>query len=304
MKFKCEPCEFETNSIKDYKRHKNTVKHFKITTMVATEGYDCVKCGNRYTNRMSLWRHNQTCHEHITIKITESVQTQEEPYEDAANNVFKEIHNELHQITKSIITSNDTVDSLNKRMDDLNAKIDMLINKKHETVENNYNGDVGTVNSDYSVKIYLNTECKDAITLPAFIKSIEIPMEMTKKSGELTYDTFMANVFRENIKKYAITERPIHVSDEKRKTYYIKSEEGWIKDKGEGMRKIHYTFYKEQMNNLSSWGNEDTLNWKEPEKTALAKANKMSFGPEKDEEFERLKHKALGLCNEMIKLPI
>lgn len=123
---------------------------------------------------------------------------------------------------------------------------------------------------------------------------------MTKKAGQLTYDGFIANVFRENIQRYALTERPIHCVDVKKEECHVKNEEGWTTDKGEGMKKIQDNIYKKQMTNLSSWSKEDTLTWKEDEKTAMLKANKTSFGPDDDEEFTKLRQKARRMCREAV----
>ena len=125
-------------------------------------------------------------------------------------------------------------------------------------------------------------------------------MEMTKKAGKLTYDGFIANVFQDNIQRYALTKRPIHCVDVKKEDCHVKHEEGWTTDKGEGMKKIQDNIYKKQMNNLSSWSKEDTMTWREDEKTAMLKANKTSFGPDDDLEFTKLRQKARRMCREAV----
>jgi hypothetical protein len=290
MEYKCEPCRYSSKNKRDYEKHLVTRKHQSINALNNVEQSKniCQLCHKQYASRMGLWRHKQKCQPIIQSDAQPSYNLSQD---DTPS--LSEFHEEMKQLM--IMMQNNDVEVIHKRIDELNAKLDLILSKSSQT---NYN--ISGNNIVNNINIFLNTECKDAITLTEFIKNIEVPIEMTKKAGQLTYDGFIANVFRENIQRYALTERPIHCVDVKKEECHVKNEEGWTTDKGEGMKKIQDNIYKKQMTNLSSWSKEDTLTWKEDEKTAMLKANKTSFGPDDDEEFTKLRQKARRMCREAV----
>ena len=294
MDYKCEPCRYSSKNKRDYEKHLVTRKHQSITDVnfIQPPKNICQLCHKQYASRMGLWRHKQKCQPIIQSDDQPSYNlSQDEAIQPTPS--LSEFHEEMKQLM--IMMQNNDVEVIHKRIDELNAKLDLILSKSSQT---NYN--ISGNNIVNNINIFLNTECKDAITLTEFIKNIEVPIEMTKKAGQLTYDGFIANVFRENIQRYALTERPIHCVDVKKEECHVKNEEGWTTDKGEGMKKIQDNIYKKQMTNLSSWSKEDTLTWKEDEKTAMLKANKTSFGPDDDEEFTKLRQKARRMCREAV----
>ena len=290
MEYKCESCRYSTKNKRDYGKHLLTTKHQTINDVNYIEHPKnmCQICNKQYASRMGLWNHKKKCQPINTVELQPAYNLSQD---DTPS--LSEFHEEMKQLM--IMMQGNDIELIHKRIDELNAKLDLILSKSSQT---NYNISGNTITTN--INIFLNTECKDAITLTEFIKNIEVPMEMTKKAGKLTYDGFIANVFKENIQRYAITERPIHCVDVKKEECHVKHEEGWTTDKGEGMKKIQDNIYKKQMNNLSSWSKEDTMSWKEDEKSAMLNANKTSFGPDDDEEFAKLREKARRMCREAV----
>ena len=282
MEYTCEPCKYATKDKRNYVRHLETPRHARntVSSSFNLKTYQCDKCVKTFQTRAGKWKHEKNCDGNPVTSVN-----------------WKQGNAEQEFATKT------DIDHLKGLL------IDFIVQNKFDLTElkNNINAPSQQTNYNISgnnivnnINLFLNTECKDAITLTEFIKNIQVPMEMTKNAGQLTYDGFIANVFRENIQRYALTERPIHCVDVKKEECHVKNDEGWTTDKGEGMNKIQDHIYKKQMNNLSSWSNEDTMTWKENEKTALLKANKTSFGPDDDEEFAKLKKKATRMCKESV----
>ena len=63
-----------------------------------------------------------------------------------------------------------------------------------------------------------------------FIKSINISLEQldfTKKNGLIDG---LSNAIVENMNKLSLYQRPMHCTDTKRETLYIKEEDKWTKD--------------------------------------------------------------------------
>ena len=84
-------------------------------------------------------------------------------------------------------------------------------------------------NNQFNVQVFLNTECKDAIKLSDFMKTLKITLqdlEFTKTNGIVEG---VGSIIANNLKGMDVHLRPIHCTDAKRETMYIKSDE-WIKD--------------------------------------------------------------------------
>jgi hypothetical protein len=86
-----------------------------------------------------------------------------------------------------------------------------------------------TMNAQFNVNLFLNNECKDAIRLSDFVKSLKITLkdlEYTKMNGIVEG---ISSIILNNLKGMDVHKRPIHCTDLKRETMYIKTDE-WIKD--------------------------------------------------------------------------
>lgn len=84
-------------------------------------------------------------------------------------------------------------------------------------------------NNQFNVQVFLNTECKDAVKLSDFMKTLKITLqdlEFTKTNGIVEG---VGSIIANNLKGMDVHKRPIHCTDAKRETMYIKSDE-WIKD--------------------------------------------------------------------------
>ena len=104
-----------------------------------------------------------------------------------------------------------------------------MIPKVGNTVNN-------TINSKqkFNINIFLNETCKDALTINEFIDKIKISLNdlmITKTKG---LSEGVSNIFIENMNKLSLHERPMHCTDMKKETLYIKcdkfKEDGWAKD--------------------------------------------------------------------------
>jgi hypothetical protein len=80
--------------------------------------------------------------------------------------------------------------------------------------------------------MFLNEDCKDAITLTDFIKNIQIENEDLFYAKEHGFSQAMIRLLENGLKNYDVTERPLHCTDTKRETMHIKNESGWHKEVG------------------------------------------------------------------------
>ena len=87
-------------------------------------------------------------------------------------------------------------------------------------------GNNNTINKNrLNINIFLNEQCKDAITMEEFIKKIEVSLGNLLVTQNKGLSEGVSNIFIENMNKLSVYERPLHCTDVKREIVYIKSEE-------------------------------------------------------------------------------
>lgn len=122
-------------------------------------------------------------------------------------------------------------------------------------------------NNKFNLNIFLNEQCKDALNMSEFIKSLEIQLQdvmYTKNNGIIQG---VSNVFVNGLKQLETTKRPIHCTDIKRETLYIKEHNEWEKDednKGRLMSALNGIAFK-QRKLISEWEKQNP-NWNKSDK--------------------------------------
>jgi hypothetical protein len=125
------------------------------------------------------------------------------------------------------------------------------LSKERNTVINNTNNT--TNNQQFNLQVFLNTECKDAIKLSDFVKSLNITLEdleFTKNNGIIEG---VSSIIVNNLRGMDVHKRPIHCTDAKRETMYVKTDE-WIKDdNGVNIKKFIYLTSCYQIKRIQDW---------------------------------------------------
>jgi len=92
----------------------------------------------------------------------------------------------------------------------------------------------------FNLKNFLNETCKNAINKTDFISSLKLEISDLEYVGELGYVKGISSIICRNLKILDEAERPIHCTDEKRKTFYIKNEDKWEKEDDENAGLIKF----------------------------------------------------------------
>ena len=211
LNFECCPCYFKCSNKKDYNRHILTHKHKMLTNVDINVDkkslktpYHC-ECGKEYSHRQSLSVHKKKCN----FKNNEEI----EPEKDTSENV---------DLVKYLMKENS---QLRKEQTDIKELIlEVIKNGTHNTNISNNN------NKTFNLQVYLNETCKDAINLTDFVDSIKVQIKDLEKVGEKGYAEGISEIFINNLQQLNTHSRPIHCSDSKRETLYIKDENQWNKD--------------------------------------------------------------------------
>ena len=151
-----------------------------------------------------------------------------------------------------------------------------------------------TTNNKFNLNFFLNETCKDAITMSDFINSIEVTMEDFIQTGNIGFVDGISKVMVERIKVMDLHTRPMHCTDLKRETLYIKNDEKWEKEDSDKtiLRKAVKNIANKNYNQLNKWynnrkpevemiGSEECENYFKYYKAALG-----GYDKEEDKKFE------------------
>ena len=112
-----------------------------------------------------------------------------------------------------------------------------------------------TTHNNFNLQVFLNEQCKDAITLMDFVNSLQIEFSQIEYTGVHGFVEGVSNIFTKAIQNMDVTKRPIHCTDLKREILYVKDEESWNKE-SENKEKMKEAIDKIKHHNLvkmSEW---------------------------------------------------
>ena len=232
-KYSCNICNYSTYSMFNFSRHLLSKKHTD-NDIQCNFKYTC-ECGKKYKKNNGLWKHKKKCEYTKHLQDTEIlktvVHTLVDKYEDLQNTFIeegKEFRNTIvnmqpqlqlqphANITNNIITNNNTLNNTNHNTNNTN-------NNPNNTLNN-------TNNNTFNLQFFLNDTCKDAMDIDDFINSIEVTISDLKNLGKIGYVEGMSDLLIKKLKEIDITKRPLHCSDLKRETVYIRDKHLWNKE--------------------------------------------------------------------------
>jgi hypothetical protein len=224
----CEKCDYSTVKKSSFDKHINTKKHNVTSSDFCHEvgdakvAYPCKNCDKIYYSRNGLWVHKKTC----TIKVDNS-----EPLQLTSANI-----NDISgkDLILMLIKENKELQSLlvehaREYKDDIkNMMIEVLKNGTNNTTNTNTN--CMNNNKTFNLQFFLNETCKDAMNINDFVDSIKVQLCDLERFGEIGYVENLSNIITTNLKALDVTERPVHCTDKKRETIYIKDQDKWEKE--------------------------------------------------------------------------
>lgn len=211
--FQCNLCNYVTTKKSDYIRHNMSVKHSDKCCVENDYKYNCM-CGKKYKGRDGLWRHQQKC-----IYFVEN----EDDFDDEEDN---DEEDEIEVWKDMIKTLMDQNTELQKTLIEEGKEFrNTIANMQPQSnITNNIN------NNTFNLQFFLNETCKDAMNIDEFIDSIQITIEDLKYLGKKGYVEGMSELFIKNLKELDVTKRPLHCSDIKRESIYIRDKNVWNKE--------------------------------------------------------------------------
>ena len=223
QKYKCEPCSITCAKKNEWTRHINTKKHKtnindEIINKKSTD-FSCV-CGKTYKDRSGLWRHKNKC----------LLENQDENFiidKPLTQNSSEVVH--LTTLVINLLNNNEKIQNQHHEFQKqtLEMQQQMLdVYKASSVTHNNINSN----NKTFNMQVFLNEKCKDAMNLTDFINSMTLQFSDLEELGELGYVEGISRQMVRKLNEMDVYKRPIHCSDLKRETMYVRDNDVWEKE--------------------------------------------------------------------------
>jgi len=231
--FLCEICNYTTSRKIDFQKHLSTDKHensqnaSKMLVNASDKSskvaniFNCI-CGKKYCHDSSYYRHRKKC---------QSVK-QNIPFELTQDTIMQ-ILKQNSEFQNMLLEQNKTIIELSK----------------NNSITNNTNH-TNSHNKTFNLQFFLNETCKNAMNISDFVNSLQLHISDLENVGEIGYIEGISNIIIKNLNALDVTERPIHCTDKKRETMYIKDEDKWEKEDEKRM-KMHKMVKKITNKNIS-----------------------------------------------------
>jgi len=231
----CKLCFYGTNKKSSYKQHLLTQKHqtnqeapdnVSVVQVSDNNKHACGSCDKTFQDRSGLWRHKKKCgstqilNPEIILDIIHQ------------NNEFKEmLMSQSKQATELQKQSQQHTNDLQKQI------IELCKNTTH--MSNNNNNKNNTINSNnkiFNLQFFLNDTCKNAMNLTDFVSSLQINLTDLESVGELGFVNGLSKLIINGLNDLEECERPVHCSDLKRESMYVKDDNKWEKEDAENTK--------------------------------------------------------------------
>jgi hypothetical protein len=235
--FYCERCNYTCYYKSNYNRHIMTSKHILLQSCDVKKIYDCSICGFESSKKSNYMIHLKS-NKHIQNAIIHDNKIHDNKIHD------NKIHdNKIHDNNK-ITINDDAISSIMTEIkclmveqNKMNKIITEIANKPtNNIIQHNNQINNQTNNQQFNLNVFLNETCKDAMNLSDFLENMHVSMEDMEKTGELGFAKGMSRIIMNNLNAIDVCKRPIHCSDVKRETLYVKNNGVWEKETDERKR--------------------------------------------------------------------
>jgi len=214
-RFICDKCNFKCSKQSCFNRHLITAKHKMIIndnekTPKNPNPYKCI-CGKTFIYSSGLSRHKKKC----LIDNKSIIVTTEHQF-------MIDILSQNKELMNLLVVQNQEHREETSKLQNTILELVPKIGNNNTTNNNNTN--------QFNLQVFLNEDCKDALNFSEFIKRIQVSFEDIENQVESGYVKGISKLFIESLQGLGTNKRPIHCTDKKRKTLYIKENDEWDKE--------------------------------------------------------------------------
>ena len=222
-KFFCEKCDYSTSKKSSFNNHLLSAKHKKSMIEIMPQSnyakFTCQNCNKTYKDSSGLWRHKKQC----KIDILEKEECKKDEYKkdeykkeskkcsEISDDLILSILKQNTEFQQMIVEQNKTIIELSKN----------ACNNSHNTNSNN---------KSFNLQFFLNETCKDAMNIMDFVSQLQIGIDDLEETARLGFAGGISKIFINGLKDIDVPHRPVHCTDPKRETLYIKNGGQWNKE--------------------------------------------------------------------------
>jgi hypothetical protein len=301
--FLCEICNYNCDKKTNYERHMTSVKHCKKISEDNNILNKCVDCDKDFSTVSGLWKHRKKCSITKEDKVS---------FDDPSTLIGSNVSNSSNDIPFELILevikqSKEVQNVLIEQNKELQNK---LLEKENKLLEQNekYNEQIlelakkpNIINSNntntFNLNVFLNEKCKDAMNIVDFINSLQLTTNDFETTGKLGFVNGISKIFISQLKKVDVISRPLHCTDLKRETLYIKDNDKWEKDTDE-KKKLKWAVNRIaqlNLNQIQQWQEKypDCIENNTPANEKFTELALVALGGRGEEEIEKFNEKIM-----------
>ena len=253
QEYNCKECNFKCSKRSNWTSHLTTAKHKNRTfsnekNAEPRQTHKCSHCDKEYKAKNSLWYHMKKC---TKVPNTNTITIAALPMQSnsvvSMNMSSKSVscvphvpHVPVEDIIKTVDNQQKSIEliaDLLKQNKELHEQI-IEISKEPKVINNITNNHItnsnnNNTNNQFNMNMFLNEDCKNALNIMDFVRSLNLTVQDIEETGRLGYVGGITRIFVNALKDMDVKMRPIHCTDLKRETVYVKDEDTWEKDNTE-----------------------------------------------------------------------
>jgi hypothetical protein len=177
--------------------------------------------------------------------VSELLSAQNEKLKDYIRKMISALTMDKKRSKKSLVNS--LVFELLDQNKTLQKQI-VELSKERNIIVNNTN------NNQFNLNFFLNEQCKDAVNMTEFVDSLEITMDDLTYTRNQGLVEGISKVMIDGLKQMDLYKRPIHCTDQKRDTIYIRDNHQWARDEGNArMRQVFVDIANKEYFAVKKW---------------------------------------------------
>ena len=235
----CEQCNFTCSKKSNFQVHLNTNKHKNKNT----RENNCNICNKVFATNSGLWKHRQKCvipsieqlTEPNSSYINETTVCETQGTMNITNNIpmnlILEVIKQSKEIQNVLIEQNKELQT--KLLEKENKLLEQNEEHHKQLVELAKKPSMVNSNNQFNLNFFLNETCKNAMNIQDFINSIKLTTQDFETTGRIGFVDGISRIFINELKRLEVERRPLHCTDMKRETVYVKDNDTWEKENQE-----------------------------------------------------------------------
>jgi hypothetical protein len=208
----------------------------------------CENCEKPFKTASGLWKHQQRCKKIPSMQEEPII----EPIKMPEPDVFIELLKQNQEFKQLMLDQSRQIQEQQAENQELQKQLIEAVKVGGSHIENQT---INNNNQKFNLNFFLNEQCKDAINMSEFIENMELDIEDLTETGRLGYVGGISRILINKLQELDIYKRPLHCTDMKRETLYIKDNDEWEKQTNskDKMGNIINKVANKNCRNLNKW---------------------------------------------------